>query len=392
MPDAILTLNAGSSSIKFALFEIGATLLRIAAGEVENIGAEPYLFIQTGGSLAFERRWPHGEALTHEDLLGAVLDWVDTHLGDDSLIATGHRIVHGGAKFIAPVRLTAETLAELDELTPLAPLHQPHNLAAVRAVLALRPHLPQIASFDTAFHHTMPEIAKLFALPRSFYDEGVRRYGFHGLSYEYIASRLPEVAPHLAQARVIVAHLGNGASLCAMAAGKSIDTSMSFTTLDGLMMGTRTGAIDPGVLLYLQQSRGMTADALTTLLYKQSGLLGVSGISADVRTLLESPAPAAAQALDLFTYTVARHIVALTASLGGLDALIFTAGIGEHAPKVRAATCARLSWLGMEICSEANEANAPLVSTVESRIEVRVIPTGEEAMIAEHCLTVIKDG
>ncbi len=386
MPDAILTLNAGSSSIKFALFEIGSILLRIAVGEVENIGAEPYLFIQTGGALAFERRWPHGEALTHEDLLGAVLDWVDTHLGDDSLIATGHRIVHGGGKFIAPIRLTAEIIAELDTLTPLAPLHQPHNLAAVRAVLALRPNLPQIASFDTAFHHTMPEIAKRFALPRHFYDEGMRRYGFHGLSYEYISHRLPEVAPHLAQARVIIAHLGNGASLCALQNGKSVDTSMGFTTLDGLMMGTRAGAIDPGVLLYLQQSRGLTAEALTTLLYKQSGLLGVSGISADVRTLLADPHPEAAEALDLFAHTVARHIAAFTASLGGLDGLIFTAGIGEHAPKIRAAICARLIWLGVEISPEANEASEPAISAISSKVEVRVIPTDEEAMIAEHCL------
>ncbi|GLR66646.1 acetate kinase [Acidocella aquatica] len=392
MPDAILTLNAGSSSIKFALFETGPDLIRIAAGEVENIGAAPHLCIHTGGKLALEHTWPDHAPLTHEDLLGALLDWVDTHLGEDRLIACGHRIVHGGGRFTAPIRLTAATLSELETFVALAPLHQPHNLAAVRAVMALRPGLAQTGSFDTAFHHTLPEAAARFALPRHFYDEGVRRYGFHGLSYEYIASRLPVVAPGLARGRVIVAHLGNGASLCAMAGGKSVDTSMGFTALDGLMMGTRAGAIDPGVLLYLMQSRGMNAEALTTLLYKQSGLLGVSGLSGDVRTLLASPAPEAAEALTLFAATAARHIAGLITSLGGLDGLIFTAGIGEHAPEIRAAICARLGWLGLALAPEANAANAPLISTAASGVEVRVIPADEEAMLATHCREVIGAG
>jgi acetate kinase len=268
-------------------------------------------------------------------------------------------------------------------------LHEPHNLAAVHAVLALRPDLPQIGCFDTAFHHTMPAIATRFALPRTFHDEGVRRYGFHGISYEYIAGRLPELAPHLTAGHVIAAHLGNGASLCAMASGKSVDSTMGFTALDGLAMGTRCGSIDAGVLLYLLQARGMTADDITALLYKQSGLLGVSGISADMRALLASPEATAAEAVDLFTYTAARHAGALAASLGGLDGLVFTAGIGEHAPEIRAAICARLVWLGAKISPEANAANAPIISTADSRIEIRVIPTDEEAMIARHCLAFI---
>jgi acetate kinase len=392
VPDAVLTLNAGSSSLKFALYETGPALQRIAAGEVENIGAAPHLRIYAGGAVALEHRWPDHAPLTHEDLLGTVLGWVETHLGPERLIGCGHRIVHGGAEFTVPMRITAPVLAALERFVPLAPLHQPHNLAAVRAVMALRPALPQIGSFDTAFHHTMPEAAKRLPLPRHFYDEGVRRYGFHGLSYEYIASRLPAVAPHLAAGRVIVAHLGNGASLCAMAAGRSVDTSMGFTALEGLMMGTRTGAIDPGVLLYLQQSGGLTPEALTSLLYTQSGLLGVSGISADVRTLLADPRPEAAEALALFSNTAARHIAGLTASLGGLDGLVFTAGIGEHAPAIRAAICARLGWLGINLSPEANAADAPCISTAQSRVEVRVIPTSEEAMIAAHCLAVLGEG
>ncbi len=392
MPDAVLTLNAGSSSLKFALYETGQALACIATGEVENIGAAPHLRIHAGEAVALEHRWPDHAPLTHEDLLGTVLEWVEAHLGADRLIACGHRIVHGGARFSAPTRLTADVLAGLEALIPLAPLHQPHNLAAVRAVMALRPALPQIASFDTAFHHTMPVAAQRLPLPRHFHDEGVRRYGFHGLSYEYIASRLPEVAPHLAGGRVIVAHLGNGASLCAMAAGRSVDTSMGFTALEGLMMGTRTGAMDPGVLLYLLQSCGFTPETLSGLLYTQSGLLGVSGISADVRALLADPRPQAGEALALFSNTAARHIAGLTASLGGLDGLVFTAGIGENAPAIRAAICARLGWIGIGLSPEANAANAPCISTPQSRVEVRVIPTSEEAMIAAHCLSVLGEG
>lgn len=388
MSDAILTINAGSSSIKFALFELSAGMPRIAEGLAEGIGAAPHLRIMAGGAVALEKRWPEHAPETHEELMGEVLNWVEAHLGGNKLVAAGHRIVHGGDHYTAPCLLDADTLAHLTILNPLAPLHEPHNLGAARAVLALRPDMPQIGCFDTAFHHTMPAVATRLPLPRAFAEEGVRRYGFHGLSYEYIAKRLPEVSPHLAGGRVIVAHLGNGASLCALKAGVSVETTMGFTALEGLMMGTRTGAIDPGVLLYLNQSHGMDATAITNLLYKQSGLLGVSGISQDVRTLLESPAPEAAEALELFAYSVARHAGALISVLGGLDGFVFTAGIGEHAAAVRQAVCQRLAWTGMTISAEANAANETAISTPDSKVEVRVIPTNEELMIARHVLHV----
>ncbi|MDD2705896.1 MAG: acetate/propionate family kinase [Acidocella sp.] len=389
MADAVLTINSGSSSIKFALFELGAELTRIAAGQAENIGAAPHLRIKVGNVVALEKRWPDLAPLDHEDLLGQVLNWVEGHLGEDKLAAAGHRIVHGGEHFIEPVLLNEDIMTKLAGLNQLAPLHEPHNLAAVRAIMNLRPELPQIGCFDTAFHHTMPEVAMRLALPRHFHDEGVRRYGFHGLSYEYISGKLREEAPRLAAGRVIVAHLGNGASLCAMKNGVSIDSTMGFTALDGLMMGTRSGAIDPGVLIYLMQARGMNASDITSLLYKKSGLLGVSGISSDVRTLLADPHPEAAEALELFAYTVARHTGALASSLGGLDGFVFTAGIGEHAPQIRAAICKRLAWLGFDLSPEANTANEPAISTPDSEAEIRVIPTDEELMIARHVLTTI---
>ncbi|MBU6425700.1 MAG: acetate kinase, partial [Rhodospirillales bacterium] len=279
MADAILTINAGSSSIKFALFELKNGLTRTATGIAENIGAAPHLLIKTGTETALEKRWPDHAPLNHEALLGEVLNWVETNLGNDRLIAAGHRIVHGGSIFTKPLLLNESHLADIARLSQLAPLHESHNCAAVQALFNLRPALKQVGCFDTSFHHTMPELATRFAIPRKFHDEGVRRYGFHGLSYEYIASRLPAIAPQLAKGRVIVAHLGNGASMCALKNGKSIDSTMGFTALDGLVMGTRSGVIDAGVLIYFMQSHGMNAEDLTTLLYKQSGLLGVSGIS-----------------------------------------------------------------------------------------------------------------
>jgi acetate kinase len=390
MHDAILTLNAGSSSIKFSLFEANAALQEIAAGEVENIGAAPHLKIRLGGALVSEHRWPEGQKFAHEDMLTPVLHWVEDHLGDSNLVATGHRIVHGGEHFFAPTRLTDSVLTELAKLDPLAPLHEPHNLAAVAAARILRPNLPQIGCFDTAFHHNMPVVATRFPIPRALHDEGIHRYGFHGISYEYISGALRALAPDLASGRVIAAHLGNGASLCAMKDGISIDSTMGLTGLDGLMMGTRCGAIDPGAILYLMQGRNMSAAAITDLVYKQSGLLGVSGLSSDVRTLLASPAPEAAEALDLFAYHAARHTGALASSLGGLDAFIFTAGIGEHSAPTRAAICARLRWLGLELDPAANEAHAPVISTPASRVAIRIIPTNEELQIARHCLAFLK--
>lgn len=389
MADAILTINAGSSSIKFALFKLERELIRIAEGVAENIGAAPHLRITAGDSLALEKRWSAQAGEDHEALLDEVLGWVDLHLGEDRLIAAGHRIVHGGSHYTVPCLLDAAMLEHLEELNPLAPLHEPHNLAAIRAVLALRLDLPQVGCFDTAFHHTMPDVATRLALPRAFAEEGVRRYGFHGLSYEYIAGQLREVAPHLAAGRVIVAHLGAGASLCALKDGVSIESTMGFTALDGLMMSTRCGSMDPGVLIYLTQVHGMDAAAITDLLYKKSGLLGVSGVSADVRTLLESPVPEAAEALELFSYTVARHAGALVSALGGLDGIVFTAGIGEHAAPIRAAICERLAWAGVRLSAQANAAHEPAISTPDSRVEVRIIPTNEELMIARHTLAVL---
>jgi acetate kinase len=298
--------------------------------------------------------------------------------------------VHGGAHYNHPEIVTADLLASLDRLTPLAPLHQPHNLAPMRAISAARPGLVQVACFDTAFHHTMSPTATRFALPQDYEAAGVRRYGFHGISYEFIARRLRDVAPALGQGRVIAAHLGNGASLCAMKNGQSVDTTMSFTPLDGLVMGTRCGSIDPGVILYLAQERGLSITQIEDLLYKHSGLLALSGgISSDMRTLLQSADPRAYQAIELFVFRVVREIGALTSTLGGLDGLVFTAGIGEHAAEIRAQICARLSWLGVVIEADANTENAMVISAPQSTVRVFVIPTDEEAMIARHTLEAV---
>lgn len=394
MTRAILSVNAGSSSIKFALFEIpcGDDPRRVASGEIEGIGTLPHLTARDAtGNVLTERRWDAGEALGHEAFLGDLLGWAGEHLGADELVAVGHRVVHGGTRYATPTRVTPPVLAELEALCPLAPLHQPHNLAAIRAIETVRPGLAQIACFDTAFHHDQPAVATRFAIPRALEEEGVRRYGFHGLSYEYIARRLAELDPALASGRVIAAHLGNGASLCAMQGPRSIDTTMSFTALDGLVMGTRCGTIDPGVLLYLLQQKGYDADGIEHLLYERSGLLGVSGISSDMRALLESDSPQAEEAVDLFTYRVAREAGALASTLGGLDGFVFTAGIGENAPEIRARTCRRLAWLGIDIDEAANSSGEPVISTPLSRVTVRVIPTDEERMIAIHTAELLRE-
>jgi acetate kinase len=393
MADAILTLNAGSSSIKFSLFEIaGADQFHLASsGEVEGIGSKPHFVARDPhGKMLAEQSWPDPDQ-AFQSLLEAVVTWVEKHLGDDSLIGAGHRVVHGGPHHHRPERVTPDLLTELDRLTPLAPLHEPQNVAPIRAMVQARPKLAQVVCFDTAFHHTMPVVATRFALPREYEEAGVRRYGFHGLSYEYIASRLHDVAPALAAKRVIVAHLGNGASLCAMLDGRSVDTTMGFSALDGLVMGTRCGDLDPGVILWLEQERKLTATQIEDLLYRRSGLLGVSGgIASDMRTLLASAEPHAREAVELFTYRIAREIGALTSSLGGLDGIVFTGGIGEHAAPVREMVCARLGWVGVAFDTAANARNDAMISTSRSRIEVRVIPTNEEAMIARHTLDVIR--
>jgi acetate kinase len=390
MPDAILALNAGSSSIKFGLFETEPAR-RIARGEIEGIGTASHFVARNGeGAVIGERRWPAGAEVDHGALLGQLLDWVDGHLGGDRLIAVGHRVVHGGRDFTGPVRLDETVLEALDLLTPLAPLHQPHSLSPVRAIMAARPGLPQVACFDTAFHHTLPAVATRFALPRAYAAEGVRRYGFHGLSYEYIAQTLRQVAPRIAAGRVIVAHLGNGASLCALLNGISIDTTMGFTALDGLMMGTRCGTLDPGVILYLLQQKGLEPAEIEKLLYQQSGLLGVSGISSDMRVLLESHVPEAREAVELFVFRIAREAAALAGSLGGLDGFVFTAGIGEHAAPIRAAVCDRLIWLGVQMNPGPNAVHANQINASDSRVEIRVIPTDEETMIVHHTLEILQ--
>jgi acetate kinase len=385
MADALLILNAGSSSLKFSVFlneEPPQPLLR---GQIEGLLAQPRFEVRDASTLVGEKEWPSGTQLGHQGAVEFLFTWGrDGPLGEHRIVAAGHRVVHGGMKFTAPVLIDAGTLAELDTLTPLAPLHQPHNVAAIKAVAQMAPKLPQVACFDTAFHYTQPKVAQTFALPRHFAEEGIRRYGFHGLSYEYIASVLPTIDRRAADGRAVIAHLCNGASMCALSKGRSIATTMSFTALDGLMMGTRCGAIDPGVLLYLIDQRGMNVHSLEQLLYEQSGLLGVSGISSDMRELLESSDSGVAEALDLFVYRINRELGSLAAALGGLDALVFTGGIGENAVSIRARVCRDASWLGLELDEEANAKGGPCISRTGSRVPAWVIPTNEELMIALH--------
>jgi len=387
---SILTLNAGSSSIKFALFDRAATLCETVCGEIESLAAAPHFHAHdANGKVIAEKRWPAGSTPAFPAVLDELITFAEAHLGAAGLAAVGHRIVHGGPDHIGPARVTPALLAELEGLTPLDPLHMPLNLAPIRAMLKARPALPQVACFDTAFHHTLPPVAQRLALPRAISDMGVRRYGFHGLSFEYIASCLRHQAPALSRGRVIVAHLGAGASLCALHDGRSIATTTGFSALDGLMMATRCGLLDPGVLLYLLR-QGHGADDLEDMLYRRSGLLGVSGVSGDVRVLLASDAPAAREALDLFTYRIAWEAGALASALGGVDGLVFTAGIGEHAPRIRADVCARLSWLGLRLDAQANLTGEPCISLPDSALDVRVIATNEEAMIARHTETMLE--
>lgn len=396
MKHDILVLNAGSSSIKFTLYgcptEDSDPLHTDAAGQIERIGSTRARFHARGSTkreTLLEQTLENRERVTHEQALEALLDWLRSRPEGGRLLAAGHRIVHGGAKHFQPRRIDDALLSELQRLVPLAPLHQPHNLEAVRALSRLDPALPQVACFDTAFHRTQPELAERFALPQEYWERGLRRYGFHGLSYEYIAGVLPRYLDEPSRRRVIVAHLGNGASLCAMRDRKSVATSMGLTALEGLPMGTRCGTLDPGVVLYLIEQEGLSAKAVTDLLYDHSGLLGVSGISADVRELLASEAPRAALALDLFVYHIIRQIGALTATLGGLDALVFTAGIGEHADAIRDRVCRQLRWLSLELDPDANRCSEHLISAPHSKVKVLVIPTDEDRIIAEHCRRLI---
>ena len=385
MRDAILVLNAGSSSLKFSVFVSGADLAPLVAGNVEELqGRARFRAKDATGTVVDEHAWPDGGPPGHEGAIAFLLDWLRANAGGGRLAAVGHRVVHGGADYAAPVRVTPAVLARLERLVPLAPLHQPHNLLPIRTLAVRLPDLPQIACFDTGFHCGQSPVARAFALPRELSDAGVRRYGFHGLSYEYIASVLPQYDARAAAGRTIVLHLGNGASMCAMHAGKSVATTMGFTAVDGLPMGTRTGSLDPGVLLYLMDEHGMDARAIETLVYKRSGLLGVSGISSDMRELLQSDHPHAREAIELFCYRIGRELGSLAGALGGLDAVVFTAGIGEHAAPIRERVCRDASWLGLSLDTTANARNGPRISGPDSHVAAWVIATDEEHMIARH--------
>ena len=383
MNDAILVLNAGSSSLKFTLYPAQPGLAASAVlcgGEIEDIGHEAHFFAkQTDGATLINK--VIASAKTHEDALAVLLQWLEQQFAEHTLVVAGHRVVHGGSRFVAPVRIDPAVIAALRALIPLAPLHQPHALAAIDALVKLHPTLPQVACFDTAFHHTMPPVAADFALPRQLTKDGVRRYGFHGLSYEYIASVLPDYLGAAADGRVVVAHLGSGASICAMQARQSRATTMGFTALDGLPMGSRCGNLDPGVVLYLLQEKGMSPGAISDLLYHSSGLLGVSGISDDMRTLLASKDAPAREAVDLFVYRIGRELGSLAAALGGLDAIVFTAGIGEHAPEIRGRVLRDAAWLGVAV---GDQLDGPRLTRPDSRVSAWVVPTNEELMIARH--------
>lgn len=390
MSDAVLVLNAGSSSIKFGLFDISGTVPRLLGKGLldEHEAKRGVTVTDAAGNHLFEKR--RAPADNNADaLLADVLDWSNDNLAGGTLTAVGHRVVHGGRDFDGPAEVTDNTIEKMAALTPLAPLHQPRCLSPMRAIRSLRPGLTQIACFDTAFHHHLAPPVSRFAIPRRFEEMGIRRYGFHGLSFEFIANRLAEISPVLAGKRTVVAHLGNGASLCAMRNGRSVDTTMGLTPLDGLMMGTRGGTIDPGVLLYLQQ-QGMPFNELERVLYRESGLLGVSGLSADMRVLLGSTDPRAIEAIQLFTFRAAREVAAMANTLGGLECLVFTGGIGEHSLEVRQQICERLQWLGVRIDASANDRSIDQISTEDSRVEIRVIPTSEETMIARHCAEVLR--
>ena len=391
MTETVLVVNAGSSSIKFQLFAVasGDRLERRLKGQIEGVGVKPHLIARgVGGETLVDQEWTSPDVKDVPAALDKVVEFLRDQIGQLPT-AIGHRVVHGGPDYSAPTVITEAVLKRLDTLSPLAPLHQPNNLAPIRAVRARQPQLLQVACFDTAFHRGHPEVADRYALPETLYDEGVRRYGFHGLSYEYIADKLPSVAPDLAKGRVVVAHLGSGASMCAIHAGKSVECTLGFTALDGLPMGTRPGQLDPGIILYLMSEKGMSAKEIERFLYNECGLKGLSGISNDVRELLKSQDPRAKRALGYFVYRIALSAGMLASAMGGIDGFVFTAGIGENAPSIREAVATRLAWLGLELDAEANAKGAPRISRAGSRVACYVIPTDEELMIARHTLRVM---
>lgn len=389
MPTCISVVNSGSSSIKFSVFDnVEAETPRLVfGGQVEGIGVAPRFRAKNGQGETIEaQEWENTPDVDHESLMGFITGWIRENrqrLGL-SLMGVGHRVVHGGEVYTSPVRVNEGVLTALEKFIPLAPLHQPHNLRPIRAIAKLDPNIPQVACFDTAFHRTNPPVAQLFALPRHMTAEGIRRYGFHGLSYEYIARRLRVLSPEAAKGRVVVAHLGSGASMCALRDGQSIASTMGFSAMDGLPMGTRPGNLDPGVVLYLMEQKGLAPDEVADMFYKRSGLLGVSGISNDMRVLLESDDPHAKEAIDLFVYRIRRELGSLTAALGGLDALVFTAGVGENAPAIRARVGEAACWLGLQLDPAANREGRAKISRADSPVEAWVVPTNEELMIATH--------
>lgn len=397
MRDVILVLDAGSSSLKFAVYQVGGASeqpSRLAHGQVEGLRARARFqaFGADGRPLDDALLPDPGHPATHDDAMGRVLAWLQAHRdGSQRLVAAGHRVVHGGATFAAPVRVDGAVLAQLDALSGLAPLHQPPALHAIRALQARMPQLPQVACFDTAFHRTQPEVAQAYALPRALCDEGIRRYGFHGLSYQYIAQVLPQFLGDKADGRVVVAHLGSGASMCALHGRRSVASTMGFTALDGLVMGTRCGNLDPGVVLYLIEQKGMTPAQVSDLLYKRSGLLGVSGLSSDLRELAASAEPTATEAIELFVYRIVRELGSLVAALGGLDAIVFTAGIGEHSADIRQRVCEQARWLGIELDNQSNNDQRPRISGQSSRVSAWVIPTDEESIIADAVWRLVRD-
>jgi acetate kinase len=390
LDSVILTLNAGSSSLKFAAFRLagGGEPNLLASGQIEGIGATAKGSVKTASGETAELTFDRSVArVDHAAAIGSILDWLKKAGYDSSVAAVGHRIVHGGPDYAEPVLIDDATLAKLKALIPLAPLHQPHNVAGIEAAMKAFPSMPQVACFDTAFHRGHPFINDTYGLPRAYYDEGVRRYGFHGLSYEFITRKLRTIAPEIAREDVIIAHLGNGASMCAVHDGRAIATTMGFTALDGLSMGTRCGQVDPGVVLYLMTEKKMSADAISDLLWKNSGLKGMSGLSQDMRELEASDSPAARDAIAYFVSRIRRELAGLAAAVNGAEAIVFTAGIGEHSWKVREAVLKDMEWMGVHFDTQANRANAQIISAKNSPTIVFVIPTNEELMIAEHTVS-----
>lgn len=391
MSDLILVMNAGSSSLKFTVYAVQEQGMdALYNGQIEGIQTDTRFKAKDGsGKVVEEKKWPAGSPLDHKEAVEALFDWGrGVMAGSDRIIAVGHRVVHGGLKYTGPVLVRPQVMENLERLVPLAPLHQPHNLGTIRFIAESRPEMPQVACFDTAFHASIPAVAQSFGLPRKYTDRGIRRYGFHGLSYEYISTVLPGLDPEAARGRTVVAHLGNGASMCAMLDLRSTACTLGFTAVDGLVMGTRCGTLDPGVMLFLMDECGMSARGLENLIYKESGLLGVSGISSDMRTLLESSDPRAAEAVGLFVYRISRELGSLSAALGGLDALVFTGGIGENSAAIRERVCRSAGWLGLELDEKANANGGPRISR-NGKVRAWVVPTNEELMIALHTRQVL---